>query len=208
MRRQAALLIMLLAPIASCKKVACALGLLSTDTGCRIDTPAPCEDGTVRHSDGSCKAPYGYEVRDGEDIDVSDDTDVGETGFPDLDTDFPGFDTSEPPVEHEPCDYEIRIHATSWSSEIGFQFLYGDTVLFVIEPGDLNTNDHTYSWPLPNVGPGAYRAVMFDSAADGWHGGSYDIVHLASGAVVSTGALASGSLGANDVTLTCAAPPR
>ena len=26
----------------------------------------------MRHSDGSCKAPYGYEVRDGEDIDVSD----------------------------------------------------------------------------------------------------------------------------------------
>lgn len=224
MRGYAALLSVVLLPLGSCAKGSCGAGTVATESGCRIERPAPCDAGTVRASDGSCKTPYGYEVRDGERMDapegglpdvdteppgeddtdevIGDDTAIGDTWEIDLDTDVP-FDSAEP-SEFEPCDYELRIRTVSWAEEIGFEFRYDGDTLFSIVPGDLAFNDQTYDWPLPNVGVGTYQAVQFDSAGDGWHGGYFEIVHLASGAVIASSGL-DGRTMTQDVFLSCGA---
>lgn len=230
MRGQAALLALTLLPLGSCKKGLCATGLLSAELGCKLDLPAPCEEGTVRHSDGSCKAPYGYEVRDGErldapegglpgvdtlpggdDSDVPSETGIGDTWEIDLDTDVPfetdvPRDSAEPGPSAGPCDYELRIHTVSFAFEIGFELRFDGETVFSILPGELSANDFTYTFPLLEMTPGSYTAVLFDSDSDGWHGGFFEVVRLASNLTVATGALNSGRVAEYDVFLSCSDP--
>jgi hypothetical protein len=185
--------------ISGCKSIPCLLGLTPGDASCNIPTPAACPEGQLRDFAGECRAPEGNEFDT--DVNVDDTPEESDTPVETGESDTVDTETVQP----DRCDYQLSVLTDNWPREIGMRvFNARETVVFEFFPGDLVNTFTLYDFDL-NLPAGMYTFFAIDSAEDGWGSGYFELTHVSSGRVASTGTC-EGGVTPYEVNITCARP--